>query len=202
MSRYDGLIIPRSYSEYINKTDAATLLQALQLSGVMDNAPTANSNHPAKSSGVYTALAGKQATLTFDNVPTQNSNNPVKSSGIYTANQEYRCVTTVKVNSQNTKKIPFGNWGYCLCMGNIDGAGNFAFFLAKASTNIAINNLTLGNSFNQATLNNGVVNIGNATYGISLTFNSNGELEIAWTGSATSSAYYGRCAIICGNLSL
>ena len=33
MSRYDGLIIPRSYSEYINKTDAATLLQALQLSG-------------------------------------------------------------------------------------------------------------------------------------------------------------------------
>lgn len=55
MSRYDGLIIPRSYSEYINKTDAATLLQALQLSGVMDNAPTANSNHPVKSSGVYNA---------------------------------------------------------------------------------------------------------------------------------------------------
>ena len=56
MSRYDGLIIPRSYSEYINKTDAATLLQALQLSGVMDNVPTANSNHPVKSSGVYNAI--------------------------------------------------------------------------------------------------------------------------------------------------
>ena len=56
MSRYDGLIIPRSYSEYINKTDAATLLQALQLSGVMDNAPTENSNKPAKSGGVFTAL--------------------------------------------------------------------------------------------------------------------------------------------------
>ena len=54
MSRYDGLIIPRSYSEYINKTDAATLSQALQLSGVMDAAPTANSNHPIKSGGVYT----------------------------------------------------------------------------------------------------------------------------------------------------
>jgi hypothetical protein len=52
MSRYDGLIIPRSYSEYINKTDAATLLQALQLSGVMDNTPTADSNHPVKSGGV------------------------------------------------------------------------------------------------------------------------------------------------------
>ena len=82
MSRYDGLIIPRSYSEYINKTDAATLLQALQLSGVMDNAPTANSNHPAKSGGVYDALAGKQPTLTFDDTPTVGSNNPVKSSGL------------------------------------------------------------------------------------------------------------------------
>lgn len=56
MSRYDGLIIPRSYSEYINKTDAATLLQALQLSGVMDNAPTANSNHPTKSGGIFDEL--------------------------------------------------------------------------------------------------------------------------------------------------
>ena len=59
MSRYDGLIIPRSYSEYINKTDAATLLQALQQSGVMDAAPTANSKHPAKSGGIYTALIKK-----------------------------------------------------------------------------------------------------------------------------------------------
>lgn len=59
MSRYDGLIIPRSYSEYINKTDAATLLQALQLSGVMDAAPTAGSNHPVRSGGVYTPLSVK-----------------------------------------------------------------------------------------------------------------------------------------------
>ena len=56
MSRYDGLIIPRSYSEYINKTDAATLSQALQLSGVMDNAPTAGSSKAARSSGIKSAL--------------------------------------------------------------------------------------------------------------------------------------------------
>lgn len=56
MSRYDGLIIPRSYSEYINKTDAATLQQALQLSGVMDNAPTAGSSKAARSSGIKSAL--------------------------------------------------------------------------------------------------------------------------------------------------
>ena len=64
MSRYDGLIIPRSYSEYINKTDAATLQQALQLSGVMDNAPTAQSTNPAKSGGIFAANAVIMASST------------------------------------------------------------------------------------------------------------------------------------------
>ena len=64
MSRYDGLIIPRSYSEYINKTDAATLQQALQLSGVMDNAPTAQSTKPAKSGGIFAANAVIMASST------------------------------------------------------------------------------------------------------------------------------------------
>ena len=79
MSRYDGLIIPRSYSEYINKTDAATLLQALQLSGVMDNAPTANSNHPTKSSGVYTAISN----ITPVNAITNGQNKPPTSNAVY-----------------------------------------------------------------------------------------------------------------------
>ena len=56
MSRYDGLIIPRSYSEYINKTDAATLQQALQLSGVLSNAVAAGDNKAVKSGAVNTAL--------------------------------------------------------------------------------------------------------------------------------------------------
>ena len=86
MSRYDGLIIPRSYSEYINKTDAATLSQALQLPSVMDSTPTENSNRPVKSGGIYTALAGKQPTLTFDTIPTEGSENPVESGGIFAAN--------------------------------------------------------------------------------------------------------------------
>lgn len=85
MSRYDGLIIPRSYSEYINKTDAATLSQALQLPNVMDSTPTENSNRPVKSGGIYTALAGKQPTLTFDTIPTEGSNNPVESGGVFNA---------------------------------------------------------------------------------------------------------------------
>ena len=57
MSRYDGLIIPRSYSEYINKTDAATLSQALQLSGVLSGAVAAGDNKAVKSSAVNNALA-------------------------------------------------------------------------------------------------------------------------------------------------
>ena len=57
MSRYDGLIIPRSYNEYINKTDAATLQQALQLSGVLSGAVAAGDNKAVKSSAVYEAIA-------------------------------------------------------------------------------------------------------------------------------------------------
>lgn len=85
MSRYDGLIIPRSWNEYINKSDAATLAQALQLNNVLDNAPTENSTKGVRSGGVYSALATKQPTLTFDDVPTDGSDNPVKSNGIYDA---------------------------------------------------------------------------------------------------------------------
>lgn len=85
MAKYDGLIIPRSYSEYINKTDAATHQQAHQLSGVLDDAPTEDSVKAVKSGGVFDALAGKQPTLTFDDEPTDGSTNPVKSNGIYDA---------------------------------------------------------------------------------------------------------------------
>lgn len=85
MAKYDGLIIPRSYSEYINKTDAATHAQAHQLGGILDATPTENSNNAVKSGGVYDALAGKQPTLTFDDAPTDGSDNPVKSNGIYDA---------------------------------------------------------------------------------------------------------------------
>ena len=57
MSRYDGLIIPRSYREYINKTDAATLQQALQLSGVLSGAVAAGDNKAVTSNAVNGALA-------------------------------------------------------------------------------------------------------------------------------------------------
>ena len=56
MSRYDGLIIPRSYNEYINRTDPVAMSQALQLSGVLSGAVAAGDNKAVKSSAVYEAL--------------------------------------------------------------------------------------------------------------------------------------------------
>ena len=60
MSRYDGLIIPRSYSEYINKTDAATLQQALQLPGVLSEVVAAGDNKAVTSNAVNSALASNK----------------------------------------------------------------------------------------------------------------------------------------------
>lgn len=67
MAKYDGLIIPRSYNDYVNKSDTIGVLQALQLTGVMDNVPTAQSTKPAKSGGIFAANAvimADSATLT------------------------------------------------------------------------------------------------------------------------------------------
>lgn len=57
MSRYDGLIIPRSYSEYLNKTDSATLSQMLQhLTGLWSHAVSAGDQKPVTSDAVNAAL--------------------------------------------------------------------------------------------------------------------------------------------------
>ena len=58
MSRYDGLIIPRSYSEYLNKTDSATLSQMLQhLTGLWSHAVSEGDQKPVTSDAVNVALA-------------------------------------------------------------------------------------------------------------------------------------------------
>lgn len=121
MSRYDGLIIPRSYSEYINKTDAATLLQALQLSGVMDNAPTANSNHPVKSSGVYD---NSKYLYIEDYVNTFNQ-------ARYTANTDYESVFQVK---QTANDAPISNYSQWICKTVEKKVSNTAFFAIQTAT--------------------------------------------------------------------
>ena len=77
MSRYDGLIIPRSYSEYINKTDAAALSQALALPGVMDATPTESSNKAARSGGIYSAIKNKQTINPSTNINLPETNDEI-----------------------------------------------------------------------------------------------------------------------------
>ena len=117
MSRYDGLIIPRSYNEYINKTDAATLRQALQLPNVMDSTPTENSNGPVKSGGIYTALAGKQPTLTFDTIPTEGSENPVESGGVFNALATKQDTLTLDSNPTKGSNNPVSSDGLYTALG-------------------------------------------------------------------------------------
>lgn len=117
MSRYDGLIIPRSYSEYINKTDAATLSQTLQLPNIMDSTPTENSNRPVKSGGIYTALAGKQPTLTFDTIPTEGSENPVESSGVFNALATKQDTLTLDSNPTKGSNNPVSSDGLYTALG-------------------------------------------------------------------------------------
>lgn len=64
MARYDGLIIPRSYSDYISKSDAATLSQALLLPGVLSQLVQSNDSKAISSKGVYLALQSYEKTFT------------------------------------------------------------------------------------------------------------------------------------------
>lgn len=142
MSRYDGLIIPRSYSDYINKTDAATLSQALQLSGVMDNTPTAESNHPAKSSGVYTALNN----ITPVDSVTDGQTKPPTSNAVYDYIKAFRTIdNSIRINRNQTYKTNISvntetlqRCGYiALVMGNIgsDAATYVKIYLLRTGYN-------------------------------------------------------------------
>ena len=57
------------------------------------------------STTMTTALAGKQDTLTFDNAPTAGSNNPVKSSGIKTYVDAKATITGITTSQDGTFTI-------------------------------------------------------------------------------------------------
>ena len=93
MSRYDGLIIPRSYSEYLNKTDSATLSQMLlHLTGLWSHAVSSGDNKPVTSDAVYEALTDAatiqqalQVPGVLSEVVAAGDNKAVKSSAVYEA---------------------------------------------------------------------------------------------------------------------
>lgn len=98
MSRYDGLIIPRSYSEYINKTDAATLQQALQLPGVLSGAVAAGDQKPVTSDAVNNALE-----VVYENITSECSviNNTITLNNVYGYKQGKRVSLTFDVVTNN-----------------------------------------------------------------------------------------------------
>lgn len=94
MAKYDGLIIPRSYNDYINKSDPVGVQQALALTGVMDDTPTAGSSKPVKSSG----LVGLSA---VDVVETGNMH-PVTSNAVAETAADLEPVDEVTLNNMHS----------------------------------------------------------------------------------------------------
>ena len=115
MSRYDGLIIPRSYSEYINKTDAATLQQALQLSGVLSGAVAAGDNKAVTSNAVNNALANYINDKYLKNITPTN-------------------LTTREI-SFPLKSI---NWFCGEVIGNLNNYGNICFYISVTTSTTSI----------------------------------------------------------------
>lgn len=97
----EGLIIPRSYNAYINKTDPVGVLNALQLPNVMDSAPTAGSNKPVTSSGIKAALdSASGATETEINAINQALSE--LQEGVETAQGDINDINTVLAGKQDT----------------------------------------------------------------------------------------------------
>ena len=121
MSRYDGLIIPRSYSEYINKTDAATLQQALQLSGVLSGAVAAGDNKAVKSSAVNSALTNyiKTTTLTINAHEIRTKTDWITKSITLPAPNNKIINAQIRGYADNPAIITY--WGFELRILSVDG---------------------------------------------------------------------------------
>ena len=117
MSRYDGLIIPRSYSEYLNKTDSATLSQMLQhLTGLWSHAVSAGDQKPVTSDAVNVALANlSELKQLYD-----SSHRP-SSANIISSNNK---LSYMLATSSMTENKPITD-GYIINL-NWDNAGSLA----------------------------------------------------------------------------
>ena len=125
MSRYDGLIIPRSYSEYLNKTDSATLSQMLQhLTGLWSHAVSAGDQKPVTSDAVNVALANlSELKQLYD-----YSHRP-SSANIIPSNNK---LSYMLATSSMTENKPIAD-GYIINL-NWDGAGILTQLFVPSST--------------------------------------------------------------------
>ena len=125
MSRYDGLIIPRSYSEYLNKTDSATLSQMLQhLTGLWSHAVSAGDQKPVTSDAVNVALANlSELKQLYD-----YSHRPSSPNIIPTSNK----LSYMLATSSMTENKPIAE-GYIINL-NWDNAGILTQLFVPSST--------------------------------------------------------------------
>ena len=85
-------------SNYYTKAQVDTLLNGKQNVLTIDSFPTALSNNPVASGGVYTAIAQMQPQFQFANMPTASAQNLgfvyqyTGATGTYTQDMFYRCV--------------------------------------------------------------------------------------------------------------
>ena len=85
-------------SNYYTKAQVDTLLNGKQNVLTIDSFPTALSNNPVASGGVYTAIARMQPQFQFTNMPVPSASNVgfvyqyIGTAGTYEPNMFYRCV--------------------------------------------------------------------------------------------------------------
>ena len=150
MSRYDGLIIPRSYNEYINKTDPVAMSQALQLSGVLSAIVAAGDNKAVKSSAVYEALTNyinktDAATLqqalqlpgVLSGAVAAGDNKAVTSDAVNVELANYQKRITCTISSSKNYEMPIKqNYSSWIIGGMAQGMGAFSDFLNISASDI------------------------------------------------------------------
>ena len=149
MSRYDGLIIPRSYSEYINKTDAATLQQALQLSGVLSGAVAAGDNKAVKSSAVNRILREKR----IGEIYNSNGYWKVSLEAYYARPIVFKCIGTL------------GLYDIAMC-GDICSANLIRLGNPSNQVKYKYTNPSLGGSMGYLFIKSNVVNVSHTIFSI------------------------------------
>ena len=130
---------------------------------------------------------------------TSGSTAPVTSGGVYAAMQPF---TKLRLSKSNlTQAVPFGAWGVGLCIGNIDGAGNFAFWFSR-SVALSVKNVdtALGLQMQVASMDNSDIVVGTDSYRIRITIGSNNTLVFKNDGSNKNILIRG--CVVCGSTAL
>lgn len=116
----------------------------------------------------------------------------VTSGAVYSALLDFRSIHSIKVGYQQSITIPFSVWGNGICMGNIDGAGNFCFAFSCSGAGDganAINNWSTGTVSFNASLSGNTVTVGTTDYSFQMIFNSNNTITFNWVGVSADGVY-------------